>query len=68
MRKSTFRENGLFNSPNYPSPYPPLINCILYTFIGFLEDIVELHFTDFSTQPPVTNRLINIYFTLTLFG
>jgi len=41
-----------FISVNYPQPYPPDINCVLYTFIGDLGEIVEVEFADFDLQPP----------------
>ncbi|ELT95409.1 hypothetical protein CAPTEDRAFT_86011, partial [Capitella teleta] len=50
------RSQGIFTSPNYPQIYPSNINCILYTFIGELEEIVELTFLEFDLQVPITNN------------
>ncbi|VDP25153.1 unnamed protein product [Soboliphyme baturini] len=44
--------NGTFLSPNYPVPYDSDIPCILYTFIGGEEEIVELRFQYFQLQLP----------------
>ncbi|XP_075212598.1 suppressor of lurcher protein 1-like isoform X2 [Lycorma delicatula] len=42
------KEYGTFNSPDYPRPYPANINCLLYTFIADIEEIVEITFKDFD--------------------
>lgn len=43
---------GTFTSPNFPQIYPPNVNCILYTFIGALDEIIELTFLEFDLQVP----------------
>ena len=43
---------GSFSSANFPDVYPPAINCVLYTFIGDLGEIVEVEFVEFDLQPP----------------
>ena len=50
------RSQGTFTSPNFPQVYPPNINCILYTFIGDLDEIVELTFLEFDLNVPITNK------------
>uniref|UniRef100_A0A2H1VUT9 SFRICE_012812 n=1 Tax=Spodoptera frugiperda TaxID=7108 RepID=A0A2H1VUT9_SPOFR len=42
------KERGTFSSPDYPRPYPPRIDCLLYTFVAAPHEIVELVFTDFD--------------------
>lgn len=42
------KEYGTFNSPDYPRPYPANINCLLYTFIADIDEIVEITFKDFD--------------------
>ena len=49
--QSDDRMSGVFHSPNYDTPYKPDINCILYTFIGNMNYIVELEFSQFSLLP-----------------
>ncbi|XP_064627672.1 suppressor of lurcher protein 1-like isoform X2 [Lineus longissimus] len=47
---------GIFQSPNYPAEYPENTNCILYTFIGNVGEIVELTFIAFDLQMPDKNN------------
>ncbi|XP_028160311.1 suppressor of lurcher protein 1-like [Ostrinia furnacalis] len=42
------KERGTFSSPDYPRPYPPRIDCLLYTFLAAPHEIVEIVFTDFD--------------------
>ncbi|RVE54604.1 hypothetical protein evm_000725 [Chilo suppressalis] len=42
------KERGTFSSPDYPRPYPPHVDCLLYTFLAAPHEIVELVFTDFD--------------------
>ncbi|KAJ8724338.1 hypothetical protein PYW08_015812 [Mythimna loreyi] len=42
------KERGTFSSPDYPRPYPPRIDCLLYTFVAAPHEIVEVVFTDFD--------------------
>ncbi|CAH0399220.1 unnamed protein product [Chilo suppressalis] len=42
------KERGTFSSPDYPRPYPPRVDCLLYTFLAAPHEIVELVFTDFD--------------------
>ncbi|XP_067142809.1 suppressor of lurcher protein 1-like [Centruroides vittatus] len=44
------KEYGVFTSPNWPVPYEDNIDCLLYTFIGHEEDIVEITFDEFDVQ------------------
>ncbi|CAH1799296.1 unnamed protein product [Owenia fusiformis] len=46
------KTTGTFTSPNNPQAYPPELNCILYTFIGDINEIVELTFYEFDLQMP----------------
>ena len=41
---------GYFTSPNFPISYRPNIRCILYTFIGDVNEIVQLKFLKFDVQ------------------
>lgn len=43
--------SGRFTSPNFPQFYPP-VNCVLYTFIGDSNEIVELTFIEFDLEMP----------------
>uniref|UniRef100_T1HA30 CUB domain-containing protein n=1 Tax=Rhodnius prolixus TaxID=13249 RepID=T1HA30_RHOPR len=46
---STFgKEYGRFTSPDFPKPYPPNIDCLLYTFIAGSQEIIEIALTDFN--------------------
>lgn len=56
MYQSYGRSQGTFTSPNFPRIYPPNINCILYTFIGDLDEIVELSFLEFDLQASVSSK------------
>ncbi|XP_052823104.1 suppressor of lurcher protein 1 isoform X9 [Octopus bimaculoides] len=47
---------GKFTSPNFPETYPRNINCILYTFIGDLGEIIELSFLEFDLKMPGQDR------------
>ncbi|XP_074038845.1 sol1 [Leptinotarsa decemlineata] len=44
------KEKGTFKSPDFPKPYSPNIDCLLYTFIGNSDEIIELTLTDFDVQ------------------
>ncbi|GFO28266.1 suppressor of lurcher protein 1-like protein [Plakobranchus ocellatus] len=46
------RNHGMFTSPDFPKPYPPNKNCILYTFIGEPDEIIELTFIEFGFKMP----------------
>lgn len=41
---------GNFKSPDFPKPYPPNIDCLLYTFVGRPDQIVEITFLDFDVR------------------
>ena len=56
------RSHGSFQSPNFPSIYPTNVNCILYTFIGDLDEIVELSFYEFDLQVPTTSKWVKFCF------
>ena len=47
---------GVFTSPNYPQIYDTNINCILYTFMGDKDELVQLTFTDFDMELSITNK------------
>ncbi|XP_060567528.1 suppressor of lurcher protein 1-like isoform X3 [Ruditapes philippinarum] len=53
----TFQSYGLstgqFHSPDYPIPYQRGINCILYNFVGDVNEIVEIKFLDMDLKGPV---------------
>ena len=44
------KEFGTFTSPNWPSPYEDSIECILYTFQGESDQLVEITFDEFDLQ------------------
>lgn len=44
------KEYGTFTSPNWPSPYEDSIECILYTFQGESDQLVEITFDEFDLQ------------------
>lgn len=46
--KTFGKEFGTFNSPDYPRPYPSMIDCLLYTFMADSNEIVEITFKDFN--------------------
>ena len=52
------RNEGIFTSPNFPQVYASDINCILYTFIGDFDEIVELTFIEFDLQPAVQSKSV----------
>ncbi|CAG2227163.1 unnamed protein product [Mytilus edulis] len=47
---------GRFNSPNFPQFYSKGIECILFTFIGDVGELVEIKFTDFDMMYPDANN------------
>lgn len=44
------RDFGIFTSPNFPVSYDVNINCLLYTFVGNEDEIVQLTFEEFDVQ------------------
>jgi len=42
--------------------YPADLSCLLYTFIGDLDEIVEITFTEFDVQPanPASGSVVNL--------
>ncbi|KAL1491555.1 hypothetical protein ABEB36_012134 [Hypothenemus hampei] len=42
------KEKAVFKSPDYPTPYLPNIDCLLYSFQAGPEEIVEIMFEDFN--------------------
>lgn len=48
--------HGVFTSPNYPQIYETNINCVLYTFMGDDDELVQLTFTDFDMELSITNK------------
>ncbi|KAG5880026.1 Spermadhesin [Gonioctena quinquepunctata] len=44
------KEKGIFKSPDFPKPYSPNIDCLLYTFVGNSDEIIELTLTDFDVH------------------
>ncbi|KAL4233653.1 hypothetical protein ACF0H5_008335 [Mactra antiquata] len=51
-----YQSNGLsqghFHSPDYPERYPTNLNCVLYSFIGDVNEIVEINFVEMDLKPP----------------
>lgn len=56
MYQSLGGTEGRFNSPNFPQFYSKGIECILFTFIGDLDELVEIKFTDFDMMYPDANN------------
>jgi len=54
--ESNGRSQGTFSSVNYPEFYQSDISCILYTFIGDYDEIVEVTFVQFDFQMLFNNR------------
>lgn len=51
MFTATFgKEKAVFKSPDFPKPYPANIDCLLYTFIGNQDEIIEITFLDFDVR------------------
>jgi len=48
------------SSVNYPEFYPVNVSCVLYTFIGDHDEIVEITFAEFDLQVPFNNRLASV--------
>ena len=44
------KDYGIFHSPDWPTPYEDDINCLLYTFQGKNDQIVEITFDEFDLQ------------------
>ncbi|XP_076357775.1 suppressor of lurcher protein 1-like isoform X1 [Tachypleus tridentatus] len=44
------KDYGVFTSPNWPIPYDENINCLLYTFIGQEDELIEITFDEFDVQ------------------
>lgn len=44
------KEYGVFTSPNWPVPYEESIECVLYTFRGTSDQLVEITFDEFDVQ------------------
>lgn len=44
------KEKGVFKSPDFPKPYSPNIDCLLYTFLGSSDELIELSFMDFDVR------------------
>ncbi|XP_057664757.1 suppressor of lurcher protein 1 isoform X2 [Diorhabda carinulata] len=55
------KENGFFKSPDFPKPYSPNIDCLLYTFIGSTDEIVELSFSDFDLHKTQADCILGDY-------
>ncbi|XP_072388890.1 suppressor of lurcher protein 1 isoform X1 [Diabrotica undecimpunctata] len=55
------KEKGFFKSPDFPKPYSPNIDCLLYTFIGSTDEIVELSFSDFDLHKTQGNCILGDY-------
>lgn len=59
---SNHKKIGYFTSPNFSQPYPDDINCLLYTFRGGKEEMVQLTFLEFDLQAPYDRRLVAFFF------
>lgn len=64
---STFgKEKGIFKSPDFPKAYPPNIDCLLYTFIGSPDEIIEITFLEFDLKKTNLNCIRGDYVKLFL--
>jgi hypothetical protein len=57
--------NGTFTSPNYPTPYENNIDCLLYTFTGGTNQIVEVQFNYFQLEPRQND--VYVYYSMPFF-
>ncbi|XP_058807855.1 dorsal-ventral patterning protein tolloid-like [Phymastichus coffea] len=48
-------QGGSFTSPDFPKRYPTNVDCLLYTFHGHEDEIVELTFHHFNTRSTYPN-------------
>jgi hypothetical protein len=49
--KETYgKEYGVFTSPNWPTPYEKNIDCLLFTFEGPADHLIEVTFDEFDVQ------------------
>ena len=53
------KEYGVFTSPNWPAPYEENIDCLLFTFQGASDQLVEVTFDEFDVQR--TNEWVVVY-------
>ena len=44
----------------YIDAYPAGLSCVLYTFIGDLDEIIEVTFVEFDLRPPTPNGSVQI--------
>nr|KAG5711247.1 hypothetical protein BaRGS_004891 [Batillaria attramentaria] len=51
-KRSYGLNDGRFTSPNFPEYYPPNTNCILYSFFGDSQELIELTFLEFDLRMP----------------
>ncbi|XP_067675156.1 suppressor of lurcher protein 1-like isoform X1 [Haliotis asinina] len=58
---------GRFTSPNFPQYYPRDANCILYTFIGDVKELVEITFLQFDMKKPTSNNVCTDFLRLFLY-
>ncbi|XP_041351240.1 suppressor of lurcher protein 1-like [Gigantopelta aegis] len=58
--------SGRFTSPNFPKNYPRDSTCILYTFIGDVDEIIELTFLEFDMRMPTSNNVCTDFLRLFL--
>lgn len=57
-------QGGSFMSPDFPKRYPSNIDCLLYTFTGHQDEIVELKFDQFNLHRGGTEWVFHKYFIL----
>ncbi|XP_071112472.1 suppressor of lurcher protein 1-like isoform X3 [Haliotis cracherodii] len=58
---------GRFTSPNFPQYYPRDANCILYTFIGDVKELVEITFLQFDMKKATSNNICTDFLRLFLY-
>uniref|UniRef100_A0A1I8GFU0 CUB domain-containing protein n=1 Tax=Macrostomum lignano TaxID=282301 RepID=A0A1I8GFU0_9PLAT len=56
FRSSDLRKSGTFQSPQFPTPYPMELNCLIFVFTAQPDEIVRLKFEEFDLKPTINNR------------
>ncbi|XP_019769356.2 suppressor of lurcher protein 1 isoform X1 [Dendroctonus ponderosae] len=52
---------GIFKSPDYPTPYSPNIDCLLYSFVAGPEELAKITFEEFDVYGEKTDCLRGDY-------
>ncbi|KAH1012081.1 hypothetical protein HUJ04_001317 [Dendroctonus ponderosae] len=49
---------GIFKSPDYPTPYSPNIDCLLYSFVAGPEELAKITFEEFDVYGEKTEEFV----------